>query len=149
MTVDICMAYMLKLVSMTLTLTLKTFNRIVLILLVFLTIMVIFQSERRVSGRIRIRRLQQPQEQRYPVLQVHAGSFRISGIHRTLTWMTASSTCVRDHSHACVYTQGVKGTPTASQHHIFDSEQLSQIVLSSGRGFEPRVLGSGVRRSTS
>ena len=31
-------------------------------------------------------RLQQPQEQRYPALQVHAGSIRVSVIHRTLTW---------------------------------------------------------------
>ena len=45
-------------------------------------------------------RLQQPQEQRYPVLPVHAGGFRVSLIHRTLTW---SLTCVRDHSYACVY----------------------------------------------
>ena len=33
-------------------------------------------------------RLQQPQEQRYPVLQVYAGSFHVSIIHWTLTWTT-------------------------------------------------------------
>ena len=53
---------------------------------------------------------------------VHArlGPFRVSVIHRTLTW--ASGSCVRDHSCACVYTQGLC-TPTASQHNIFDSEK--------------------------
>ena len=29
---------------------------------------------------------------------VHAGSFRVSVIHRTLTWTTGYLTCVRDHS---------------------------------------------------
>ena len=41
-------------------------------------------------------------ESRYPTLinyKVHAGSFRVSVIHRTLT---GSLTCVRDHSYACV-----------------------------------------------
>ena len=48
-------------------------------------------------------------ESRYPSLlnhTVHAGSFRVSIIHRTLTWTTRSLTCVRDHSCACVYTHG-------------------------------------------
>ena len=35
-------------------------------------------------GRLTSVRLQQPQEQRYPVLQVHAGAFCVSGIHLTL-----------------------------------------------------------------
>ena len=30
--------------------------------------------------------------------KVHAGSFRVSVIYRTLTWTTGSLTCVRDHS---------------------------------------------------
>ena len=55
-------------------------------------------------------RLQQPQEQRYPVLQVHDGSFRFSVVHRTLTGITGSLTCVRDRSYACVYTRGVGHT---------------------------------------
>ena len=46
-------------------------------------------------------------EPRCPTLiinyKVHAGSFRVSIIHRTLTWSTGSLTCVRDHSYACVY----------------------------------------------
>ena len=38
---------------------------------------------------------------------VQAGSFRVSVIHRTLTWTTGSLTCVRDHSYACVHTRGL------------------------------------------
>ena len=47
---------------------------------------------------------------------------------------------------ACVYTGGL-GTPTTSQHNIFDSEKLSHfgVLLT---GFEARVFGSRVRRST-
>ena len=64
------------------------------------------------------------------------GSFRVSVIQRTLTWTTGSLTCVRDHFYACVqYTHGSwAGTPTASQHNLFDSEIL--VLLT---GFE---LGS-------
>ena len=51
--------------------------------------------------------IQQQQEQRYAVLQVHAGSFRVSGIHRPLTWTTESLTCVRDHIILmCAFTHG-------------------------------------------
>ena len=45
------------------------------------------------SGRLTWVRLQQPQEQRYPVLKVHAGSFRVSAIHQTPTWTTGPLTC--------------------------------------------------------
>ena len=48
------------------------------------------------------------------VLQVHARSFHVSIIHRTLTWTTGSLMCVCDHSYACMYTRGL-GTLTASQ----------------------------------
>ena len=53
-------------------------------------------------------KLQQPQEQRYPVLQVHAGYVRVSVIYRTLTRTTGSVTCVRDRKFLCVrvYTHG-------------------------------------------
>ena len=61
------------------------------------------------------------------IIKVHAGSFRVCIIHQTLTWTTGSLTCVRDHSYACIFTQ-VLGTPTASQHNIFDLEKLSQCV---------------------
>ena len=40
----------------------------------------------------------------YPsVSKVHAGSFRFSVSHRTLTWTTGSLTCVRGHSYACAF----------------------------------------------
>ena len=90
-------------------------------------------------------RLQQPQEQHYPVLQVHSGSFCVSVIQQILTWTTGSLTCVCDHSYACIYRRRL-GTPTSQ--HIFDSEKLSQIFLVLLTGFEPRVFGSRVRRST-
>ena len=60
----------------------------------------------------------------HPVSKVHAGSFCVSLIHQTLTWTTRSLTCVHDHSCARVYTWGL-GTPTASQHNIFDSEKFT------------------------
>ena len=64
--------------------------------------------------------------------KVHAGSFRVSVIHRARTWTTGPLACVRDHSCACVYTPGgagggggggggAAGAPTTSQHNIFDS----------------------------
>ena len=45
---------------------------------------------------------------------------------------------MRDHSSACVYTRGLC-TPAASQHNIFDEENLSQIflVLLTQAGYEP------------
>ena len=58
-------------------------------------------------------------------VQVHAGYVRVSIIHRTLTWTTGSLTCVHGLSYACVYTRGWVGTPTASQHNLFDSQNLS------------------------
>ena len=55
---------------------------------------------------------------------VHAGSFGVSIIRRTLTWTTGSLTCVPGHSYTCVYTREF-GTPTANQHNIFDSEKIA------------------------
>ena len=68
-----------------------------------------------------------------PVSKVQAGSFRVSVIHRTLTWTTGSLTCVRGYSYACVYTRGL-GTPSASQHNVFGSEKinLDDVFLCSG-----------------
>ena len=63
-------------------------------------------------------------ESRYSTLikyELHAGSFRVSIIHRALTWTTGALACVLDHSYAPVYTRGL-GTLTTSQHNIFDSE---------------------------
>ena len=63
----------------------------------------------------------------YPsISKVHAGSFRVSVIHQTLTWTAGSITCVHDYSYACIYTQGcmsivVEGfllyLPSMSFHH--------------------------------
>ena len=65
---------------------------------------------------------QQLQEQRYPVLQVHAGSFRVSVIHRTLTWTTGSVTsCVRDHSGGWAHRQRVSTFLTGKKITIFVS----------------------------
>ena len=71
-------------------------------------------------------------QMRYPpltIITVHAGSFRVSTIRRTLIYTAGSLTCVRDHSYACVYTRRLGTPPTASQHDIFDLDKLSQIVL--------------------
>ena len=68
---------------------------------------------------------------RLPQLQSYKcvlGLFVFFVTHRTLTWITGSLKCVRDHSHACVYTFGL-GTPTASQHNIFDSEKLEDFLV--------------------
>ena len=59
-------------------------------------------------------------------VQLHAGYFPVSIIHRTLTWTTGSLTCVHGLSYAYntwsfVYTRGF-GTPT-SQHNLFDAEK--------------------------
>ena len=82
----------------------KTKAKTVRNLLIFLILYtLLFLSEN--SGHLTLVRLQQPQEQRYPVLQAHAGSFRISVIHRTLILTTGSLTYVRDHSYACVFTR--------------------------------------------
>ena len=64
-------------------------------------------------------------------LSVHAGSFRVSVIHRILTWTNRSLSCVRDHSCECVYPRGL-GTPTASQHTIVDSEKLTTFSCAPG-----------------
>ena len=85
--------------------------------------------------------LQQPLEQRHPVLHVNAGSFRVSVIHRTLTWTAGSFTCILFLMRAYTH-EGA----TVSQHNIFDSEKLSpknSVLLT---GFEPRIFGSRVRR---
>ena len=83
---------------------------------------------------------------RYPTVinyKVHAGVFHVCLIHRILTWTTGSFMCVHDHSYTCVYTRQL-GTPTASQHNIFDPEKLLQMFLVLLTGFEYQVFGSRV-----
>ena len=63
---------------------------------------------------------------RYPTLikhKVHAWSFRVFVIHRTLTWTTGSLTSVRDHSYACVDT-GVGHTDSESAQHFLLGKTL-------------------------
>ena len=78
------------------------------------------------------------------LLLVHAGSFCVSIIHWTLTQTTGSLMCACDQYFACVYTQGL-GTPSASQHKIFDSEKLTSFSSAPGG---VRISGSWVRHST-
>ena len=82
---------------------------------------------------------------RLPGLKMHAGYFRVFIIHRTLTWTTGYVTCVRGLSYACVCTR-VLGTPTASQHNLFDSEKL-KVFLVLLTGLEPSTNRSPVQRS--
>ena len=61
-------------------------------------------------------------ELRYPNLfnyKVHAGPFRVSEIHRTLTWIIGSLTCAHGHSSECVCTRGLHGhTNSESAQHF-------------------------------
>ena len=89
-------------------------------------------------------RLQQPQEQRYPVLQVHAGAFRVSLIHRTLTRITGSLTCVRDYSYACLtYTHRQRVITT----FLTRKKTLTTLFLCCRRGSNLGSFGSRVRCS--
>ena len=74
-----------------------------------------------------------------PVSKVYAGSFRVSVIHRILTWTTGFLTRVR--SYACIYILGW-GTPTTSRHNILTRKNSHKLVLCSGRDFEPLVMES-------
>ena len=80
----------------------------------------------------------------FSAVQVHAGYVHVSIIHRTLTWPTGSLMCVYGLSYACVYTRGL-GTPTTSQHNLFDLENLKCFFLVLLTGFEPSTFGSPVQ----
>ena len=69
----------------------------------------------------------------YPVFSLCVQCFRVSVIHRTLTWTTGSLMCVSDHSYACVYTR-VLGTPTTIQHNSLTRKNGHNLFLCSGRG---------------
>ena len=76
----------------------------------------------------------------YPsVSKVQAGSFRVSVIHRTVTWSTGSSTCVRGHSCECVYTRGLGWAHQQRISTTFLTRKNSQICLVLLTGLE---LGS-------
>ena len=57
-----------------------------------------------------------------PVSKEHAGSLRVSLIHRTLTWSTWSLACVRDHS--CIHT-GYGHTDSESAQHLWLGKALT------------------------
>ena len=92
-------------------------------------------------------RLQQLQEQRYPVLQVYAGSFHVSVIHRTLTWTTGSLTGVRAHSYAMHIHTGVGHTDSKPVQHFWLGKTPTNFSCAPD-GIEPRVFRSRVRRFT-
>ena len=69
-------------------------KHVLFIIFYYFSLLCILKSLSGNSSRVTWVRLQQPQEQRYPVLQGHAGSFRVFIIQRTLTWTTGSLTCV-------------------------------------------------------
>ena len=77
-------------------------------------------------------------ESRYPNAysnyKVHAGSVRVSIIHRTLTWTTGSLTCVRDHSYACVYIQGGWAHPQRVSTTFLTRRNSHKFFLCSWRG---------------
>ena len=77
--------------------------------------------------------LQQPQEQRYPVLHVYNKSFPVCANppNSDMDYMVLIKRAyviilVRAYTHA-----GCMGTPTESQHNIFDSERLIKFFLCS------------------
>ena len=63
--------------------------------------------------------------------------FRVSVIHRALTWTTGSLTCAR--SYACVYARGW-GTPTSSQHNILTRKLTNLSCIPDGI----RTSGNGI-----
>ena len=71
--------------------------------------------------------------------KVHAGSFRVSITHRTLTWTTGYLTCAPAHSYACVYTRGL-GTSTAIQHNIMAMLHSTRLE---GRKGDLKALSEG------
>ena len=79
----------------------------------------------------------------YPsVSEVHAGSFRVSVIHRTSPKSTRSFLCLRIHTRAV-------GTQAATQDNILDSENKSQCFIVILTGLVPRsVMFNNVESDT-
>ena len=91
-------------------------------------------------------------ESRYPTLinyQVHAGTFRVSVIHQTLTWTTGSLTCIHMiilmHANCYVHT-GIGHTNSKSAQHFWLGIKLKHIFLVLLTGLEPQVFRPWVRR---
>ena len=71
------------------------------------------------SGRLTQEMLQQPREQRYQVLQVHAGSFRgFRNPPNSDSDYMIFNVRMWSLSYACVYTQGVGHTDSDSAQHF-------------------------------
>ena len=96
-------------------------------------------------------------ESRYPILinyKVPAGviSYLYSPPNSDMDYMIFNARTRINLIRAYIHNGGWLGTPTASQHNMFDSEKtLTNCPCASyltQTGFEPRVFGSRVQRST-
>ena len=67
--------------------------------------------------------------------------FRVSVIHRILTWATGFLTCIRGPSYTCVYTHGGWAHRQRYSATLF-TRTNSQIVIVFLTGFEPSSFGS-------
>ena len=66
----------------------------------------------------------------YFSVKTHAGSFRVSVIHPTLTKTTGSVKCVRDHSSACIFTRGsIHFQETSASHALTQGTQSRRNIL--------------------
>ena len=65
---------------------------------------------------------------------MHAGSFRVSIIHRSLTWITGSLTCVRDYSYTCITHTEVGHTDNESEHHFWLGKTLTHFYRAPDAG---------------
>ena len=114
-------------------------NSCCIIIYVFLLLLNALLSLSGNSGRLTWVRLQQPHEQRYPVLHVHAGSFR-NPPNSDMDYIL-----MRAYTHVWrAPRQRVSTFLTRKNSHNF----LSCAPSDTGTGFEPPVFGSRVRRST-
>ena len=70
------------------------------------------------------------------LIKVHAGSFRVSIIHQTLTRTAGTLTCVRDHSHsyACVRIHTGVGHTDESAQHFWLGNTLTIFLCTPGAG---------------
>ena len=73
------------------------------------------------SGRfLQESQLQQSRATQPELIKVNVGgSFRVSVIHRILTWTTGSLSCVRDYYCVCIYTRGDGHTDSESAQHFW------------------------------
>ena len=92
-------------------------------------------------------RLQQPPEQRYPVLQVHAASFCVSVIHRSSDMVSRIfnvRTYVIIFYAVRIKTRGIEHTDSESEKTFLTRGKLSQFVLVLLMEFEPPVFAGRI-----